>query len=120
VLRLPGPGNIPHVRPVGHFQPQQEWYLQKPGRMRETPATIDPIGGLVTRHVPVILTRRELVHRHLEEHPGLTAFEIGRALHIPASSVCFLLRRMEQDGETDSRTVRSRATGKKRLEWRAT
>jgi DNA-binding MarR family transcriptional regulator len=88
--------------------------------MRETPATINSIGGLVTRHVPVILTRRELVHRHLEKHPSLTAFEIGRALHMPASSVYSLLRRMEQDGETDSWTVRSRATGNKRLEWRAT
>jgi DNA (cytosine-5)-methyltransferase 1 len=47
VLRLPGPGNIPHVRPVGHFQPEKEWHLQKPGRMRETPATTHPTGGLV-------------------------------------------------------------------------
>jgi hypothetical protein len=46
---------------VGHFQPEKEWHLQKPGRMRETPATIDPIGGLVNISAAEEYVRPEFV-----------------------------------------------------------
>ena len=66
------------------------------------------------------MTRRELLHRHLTEHPGLTAHELARALRLPSPPVS-TLRAMAADGEAECTEV-PRGPGDRRVsrKWRAT
>lgn len=64
---------------------------------------------------------RTSIHAHLREHPWLTAGEVGRRIGRHPKSVLAALRRMEEDGEAESRTrPRSDGSGRTAAEWRAT
>ena len=66
---------------------------------------------------------RVRIHQHLRRYPGLTAYEIGRALGVPApkgTQVRNQLRRMEDDGEvTRSSGKRAADDPRPAIRWRA-
>lgn len=66
---------------------------------------------------------RVQIHDHLQRHPGLTAYEVARAIGRPGntSGVKKALGRMADDGEAESRTrPRSDTDARPAIEWRAT
>jgi hypothetical protein len=63
---------------------------------------------------------RILIHRHLVDHPGLTAYEISRVLGRSMGAVFDALVRMEWDGVAE-RSTAARHSGDRRpsIRWRA-
>ena len=94
--------------------------------IEEAPATLFDLPEAPVSHIAGEDLRAE-VHRHLMEHPMLTACEIARALHLDCprgagqNKVRYQLRLMEDDGEAEQ--VRGpRSAGDKRIaiRWIAT
>jgi hypothetical protein len=63
---------------------------------------------------------RILIHRHLMDHPGLTAYEISHVLGRSMGAVFDAFVRMESDGQAE-RSTAARHSGDRRpsIRWRA-
>ena len=64
---------------------------------------------------------RVRIRRHLLQHPGLTSFEIARALKVGEVVVRRRLKAMEADGEAEPETTpKGPATSTPVTRWKAT
>lgn len=69
---------------------------------------------------PTAESFRFRVHRHLTEHPRLTAYEVGRALGSNQGTAARELARMEADGLVTHRLARRASTDTRpRVQWTA-